>query len=277
MIFPRRWTLKRPGLMIPVFFLSLVDVTGQPTWNVPSVSAAGGTFVSRPGVTTGRYNQAGLGWCTQRSLTMHHARPFLMGELGVASLSAQVPYKAGAFGATLTTFGITGYRQSSCWISYGLKIHPAITVGTGLHYWNTSTRDQVGFHMGIGCALGIMVRVGENLMLGGHVLHPVSWSDETEESGTGLMVISAGWSYTFFKTATWHSDLHIAPEGMLQWCQGLEVTVLHSLKILAGLHNHPLSLSGGVSLEHHRWSVTLAAEYLFDTGFTPSASLSYGW
>ena len=274
---PRKWNLMRPGFLIPVFFLSCCPGSGQIPWQESLVSAAGGCFASRPGLTDGRYNQAGLGWIEHHSLSAQHAQPFIIGELGIASLSVQVPAGTGGLGATLSSFGITGLRQTSAWISYGLKLHPDLSAGLGLHFWNSTTRDHVLFHFGASFALGIQFRVNESLFLGAHVMHPVVWPHRNPGTGHRMMMISTGLSYGFFKTATYHSDLHILPEGCLQWSHGLEVYLTESVMILLGMHNRPYSISGGVSVKCKRWSVTIATTYRFDTGTTPSSSLSYAW
>ena len=274
---PRKWNMIRPGFLIPVFFLSCYPGSGQVPWQESSVSAVGGCFASRTGLTDGRYNQAGLGWIEHHSLSVQHARPFILCDLGISSLSIQVPAKTGGFGATLSSFGITGLRQTSTWISYGLKLHPDLSAGLGLHFWNSSIREHSLYHFGASCALGIRFRINQNLFLGAHVMHPVSWPDREPDTVYRLMMISTGFSYTFFKSTTYHSDLHILPEGTLQWCHGLEHHLSESIKILLGMHNRPYSVSGGITVRHNRWSITIAFAYRIDTGTTPSSSLSYAW
>lgn len=274
---PQKWNIMRPGFFIPVFFLSLFPCTGQIPWQESSVSATGGSFVSRSGQTCGRYNQAGLGWISNNSLSVQHCQPFILTGLGIASLSIQIPAGTGGFGANFTSFGITGLRQTSAWVSYGLKFHPDISAGLGLHFWNSTTREKVFFHVGASCALGLRIRVQENFYLGAHILHPFVLPFRNSVPGQQLMMISTGLSYGFFKTATYHSDLHILPQGVLQWSHGLEIILKKSVRILLGMHNRPYAVSGGISVQGLRWSLTIAIAYRFDTGTTPSSSLSYAW
>jgi hypothetical protein len=277
MIFPPVWKVTRPGFLIPVFFLWFCAVSGQHAWHEAAVSATGGTFVARHVISDGRYNQAGLGWTARHSVSLQHAQPFMTGELAIASLSFLLPAGKGGFGTTFSTLGIKGYRQTSAWISYGMKLHPGFSAGLGLHIWNTGIPGEMIHHFGVSCALGIQVRLSGDLCLAGHVMHPLSWSDLEPELESRKMMISAGGSYTFFRTATYHTDLHCHPSGYLQWCHGLEISRAKTMRFLLGMHNRPVSLSGGISLEYHRWSATIALEYLFDTGTTPSSSLTYAW
>lgn len=277
MIFPQMWNLIRPGLVIPVFFLSLFPVSGQIPWQEASVAAVGGSFVTRSGFTNARYNQAGLGWINRNSISLQHIRPFIIDELGISSISGQVPAGEGAFGATLSTFGIRGLCYTSTWLSYGMKLHPGITAGLGIHLWNSSIPEQIIFHPGFSCAMGIQARINDKLVIGGHVMHPACWSADTQGQQMNFMVISAGCSYTFFQTATFHSDLHIMPESHIQMCQGIELELKDRIGINLGMHNRPFSVSGGIVVLHLHWTIHVAFEYMIDSGSTPSSSLTYVW
>jgi len=265
----------RPGFLIPVFFLPLATAWGQPAWNESSVSGAGGTFVSRPAVTGARYNQAGLGWITRSAYALQHAQPFIIGELGVAALSVELPLGSGGMGMTLSTFGLEGYRQSSLWLSYGMRLHPRVAAGIGLQLRHMGITDKTSLHLGLSCALGLMIRTGENLVLGGHVMHPASWTSDRRGPRGNPMIISLGWSYSFTGTATWNGDLRLASGGTIGWCQGLEIRAWERLTLLAGLHNHPFAISGGTTLRYRHWSITIATEYIPETGLTPSSTLSH--
>ena len=177
----------------------------------------------------------------------------------------------------LSSFGIPGFRQSSLWISFGMKFHPSVTAGLGLQFQNTGISERAFFHSAISCALGIQVKLNEDLCLSGHVMHPAHWSDLDARLSNDKMMISAGISYTFFEIATYFSDLHLLPSGVLQWCHGIEINAAEKLTLILGMHNHPWSVSGGMALKYHHWSVNLAAEYCFDTGTTPSSAITYAW
>jgi hypothetical protein len=273
---PRKWKMSGPGFLIPVFFLSVLPVSGQDVQD-PAITAAGGCFASSSGIADGCNNQAALGWVEARSLSMQHARPFLLGELGITAISFQARLGDGGFGGILSTTGITGFRLTSAWIGYGLKLRPRISAGIGLHFWNTSIPEQFIYHPGVSCALGIQVRISENFSLGGHVLHPVAWTGHGSRADQKPMMISAGISYRFFGTATYRCDLHLLPEGNLQWCHGIEVQLQEKLTMLLGMHNRPYTLTGGISLQYRRLMVVIATEYRFDAGTIPSTSLSYAW
>lgn len=277
MISLQKWNLKRPGLMIPVFFLSLFPVSGQLSWPEASVAACGGCFVARSGYTVARYNQAGLGWIDQNSISLQHSLPFIISGLSISSISGQIQVGEGAFGATFSKFGIRGLSSSSAWISYGMKLHPGITAGMGIHLWTHSIPEQVIFHPGFSCAIGIQAKINEKLFIGGHILHPVYWTANEYSQQVQFMVISVGCAYTFFQSTTFHSDLHVMSGKKIQMCHGIVLENQESIKILLGMHNMPMAISGGIELVHLHWTIHISFEYMIDSGSTPSSSLSYAW
>ncbi len=273
---PRKWNMARPGFLIPVFFLSFSAVSGQIPWQESSGTALGGCFASRTGMADAMHNQAGLGRMKEHAISLHHARPFLVKELGISSLSLQIPVDRGGFGATLSTFGITGLRQLTSWIGYGVQLHPGIYAGVGINLRDNLTMEY-GHHLAAGCALGIQTSIREELVLGAHVRNPLTWSAMESTTGSALMELSTGLSYTFFRTATWHVDFQFRAGERLRWCQGLEIFVTDSVRLLLGLSSVPYTLSGGISLKFRNQGITMATASCFETGITPSCSLYHGW
>lgn len=277
MIPPQKWMKKRPGLVIPVFFLSLFPVWGQQLWHESTAASLGGTYVTRSGYFNARHNQAGLGWIVQHSFSLQHTRPFVIKELGISSLSAQIRTNRGALGTAISSFGINGLRHSSIWISYGLKLSSRISGGLGIHLWNSSIPEQILYQPGISCALGILAKVNESLAIGAHIRHPVSWSTSLTGNRRELMLISTGWSYTFFQTTTFYSEILVMPKNHIQVGHGIELKLNKQVIMMMGMQNRPFSISGGISLSFNHWSLHVAFEYLIDTGGSPSSSFNYAW
>lgn len=274
---PLLWLMLGPGLLIPVFFLSLNPVFGQGTFQEASVASGGGCYVSRTGFANAGANQAGLGWIIQASVSIHHSRPFLTRNLGISSLSLQVPAGEGAFGVSVSSFGIKGLHRSSAWVSYGIKLLPGVTAGIGIHGWTSSIPERIIYHPGIACALGIQVRINKQFILGGHVQYPGGWSSDYPGMHLPRMRITAGASYTFFSAATFHTDLHILPEEHIRISHGIELALKDRFAFLLGMHNHPYSGSFGIHYSLQKWIIEIAFEYMVDTGTTPSTSLSHVW
>lgn len=277
MIIPHLWSLRRPGIFLPVFFLSLFlgRLNGQLAGQEASEAALGGTFVSQSGHSCAIQNQAGLAWVEDHSLSLNHCRPYL--ELGISSFGLQVNTEKGALGAFLSSYGIPGLRQSSFWASYGMTLSSVISMGLGMHFWAYSLPEKMIHHPGISLALGLQAKINKQWILGIHILHPRVWvNPESGQSGLA-MTLSAGFSYSFFKTATVHSELHISPGKRIQWASGMEWTIRRSMVFMLGIHNQPLTWSLGLIVHHKSCELQMAIQYVTDTGSIPSTSIHYAW
>ena len=279
MISPPLWKLKRPGLLIPVFFLFHIpaSVSAQHTWPETSSAALGGAYVTRAGYSCAGLNQAGLAAGEQHTLSMQHSRPYLLRELGQSSLSGQFHTGNGAMGMLLSTRGIKGLRQSSLWFSYGLKLNPDVSAGMGIHLWNTSLAEQILYASGLSFALGIRVRIHQQWMVGAHVRHPFSWSSLTLPSASPGMSIAAGFSFTFLKSATIYSEVHIKPGIGIVLVEGIEWQLNKGISLSVGFSDKPFTFSWGISLLHPRWNIQFAFQYRSNSGTVPFASLSHAW
>ena len=76
--------------------------------------------------------------------------------------------------------GISGMRQTSAWISYGLMLHPNLFAGVGIHLENTSVAEDSFHQMEAGFALGLQFRISDELILGAHLANPAAWWDNLQ-------------------------------------------------------------------------------------------------
>lgn len=275
MIPPIRWNLKRPGVLIPVFFLSFVTTAGQYQSADAVIAATGESFVTRSGFSSTMLNQAGLARVHRSSLSLHHHQPFITGEAGVSSLVFQFPVERGALGINYSGCGIRGLRHNGGWISYGLDLHPDLSAGAGMHFHFSSIPGQAFHRWGVSCALGIQLRISGGLVLGAHVMHPAGWISSGMENRMKEMMITTGFSYTFLQTATIYLELHIRSEEFIQTCCGMETGITDKIRLCLGIHNAPFCLGFGVQALQRSWSVQIAWQYILDTGNTPHASFAH--
>ena len=279
MISPTRLTLKRPGILIPVFFLSLfqTNVTCQVQWQGAASSALGGSSVCSQGYWCANQNQAGLGGIEHSSVSLQHSRPYLLKELGCSAFSAQFSTGTGALGIALATQGLEGLRQSSLWLSYGLQVHSKINAGMGIHTWNTSISEQYIFAPGISFALGLQVRINEQWIIGMRLLQPVAWTAHPALPIEQEMTIQTGISCSFLKTAHIYTELHIKPELGIILCSGLEWTLNSRINLRTGFCSRPCIFSWGISLKFKRWVTEFSFQYRTDSGISPLSSLTHEW
>jgi hypothetical protein len=278
MISPLLWILKRPGLLIPVFFLCHIHpcVSAQDTWPEASSAALGGAYATKAGFSSAGLNQAGLGVAEQHSLTLHHSRPYLLLELGQSSLSGQFITGHGALGVAVSTQGIKGLRQSSFWLSYGLKLHPDLAAGMGIHLWNSSIEGELLYAGGISFALGIRARINEQWVAGAHVQHPASWSS-LPFPASSPMTIAAGFSYTFLRAATLYSEIHVKSRYGIILVEGIECILSKGVSMSIGFSDKPFTFSWGISILQSTWTLQFAFQYRTASGTVPYTSLAHAW
>ena len=277
MINPRKWFIRRPGFLIPVFFLSCCSLAGQ-GYRLDAESAAlGSCFVTLSGASSAGLNQAGLGRKSKSSCTLHHIRPFIITDLYIASLSVQVALKKGGPGLTLSTMGITGMRQTSAWFSYGMMLHPSLSAGVGILLGGTTISKEAFWGISAGFAMGLQFRVNNELCLGAHITNPASWPGSSLSIRQKSLMITTGLSYLFYKTARYFTEFHVRADRPVQWCNGLEIKIKDTLLLLMGLKNQPWTLSSGFTLIYKKWGLSLSFSYCMDNGSTPYSSLSYEW
>ena len=271
--------LKRPGIWIPVFFLSLMQarLCGQVQWPGCASAALGGAFVCLEGPLSSSQNQAGLGFTEHSSISIQHGRPFLLEELGVSTLSGEFCTERGALGILFSTLGLHGLRKSTFWLAYGQRLHPRVSAGLGLHFWNTSILEQVLFAPGLSFALGLQARIREQWKLGARILHPLVWERLRDAPGDRSMRIECGFSYSFFSVASLYAELHVHPGAPLIMCGGAEWILNRQIRLRTGMRNEPLTFSWGILLAFKNCTVAFSCAYRSEMGLSPTSAFSYEW
>lgn len=270
---------KRPGILLPVFFLYLFQGTVSCQAPVPGTASAslGGSRVCLQGYWCTGQNQAGLGFIEQSSLTLQHSMPYLLKELGISSLAGQFTFERGALGALLSTMGLRGYRQNTLWLSYGLRLHPDISAGLGIHFWNASLTERLFHAPGISFALGLQIRINEQWKLGARLIHPAKWSAQSPPPIQEFMSIETGFSYSLFRSAQLYLELHVKPGNGIIVCSGMEWILKKQIHLRTGICNRPFTYSWGISLKFTRWIAEFSFRYRTDTGLSPLTSLTHAW
>ena len=279
MISPRKWILKRPGIFIPVFFLALVHTkgSGQVQWQEAASAALGGCFLTLQGYSCANQNPAGLGFIEQSSISLQHSRPYLIKELGSSSISGQFISGTGAFGMALATQGLRGFRQSSLWFSYGLKLHTGLSAGVGIHLWNSTLPEQLIYAPGCSFALGLQIHINEQWKLGARLFHPAGWNAYPDRPFQKQMALAAGCSFSFLQAGIFYMELHAKPEEGILLCGGLEWSLSRNTLLRTGICTKPFIFSWGISLNFTRWIIDFSFLYRTESGLSPYTSLTHAW
>ena len=279
MILPLLWTWLRPGFFIPVFFLlpAWLELPAQTSWSETSSSALGGAYVTLEGFSSAALNQACLGPGEQNSICLQHCRPYLLKEIGQSSLSAQFFTGTGTLGFALSTQGIQGLRQSSLWLSYGMKLHPDVHAGMGIHVWNSSLTENWRYHYGISFAAGIRIKVHPSWVLACHVANPASWTSLDRLNLSSGMSLAAGFSYSFLEAGVIFSEIHVKAIYGLSLVQAIKWPFGKGITLSMGVASNPLTFSWGMAIKLKPWSLLFAFQYRSHSGTVPFSSISHVW
>lgn len=279
MISPPGLMLKRPGILIPVFFLSLftIQATCQSPWPETGSAALGGCYITGHGFSCAGQNQAGLGFIEHSSFTFQHCRPYLLKEIGISTLSAQFKSATGALGISMASRGIKGFRQTTMWLSYGMRLYPGISAGMGIHLWNSAIPEQFIYAPGISFALGLQISINDHWRLGGGLFHPTGWCGQPALSVQQSIAIETGFSYTFLDSGHLYSEIHIQPGKGLILCNGLDWTIHQHTIFRTGVSTKPFTFSWGISQEVRGWILEFSFQCRIDSGVAPFTSITHAW
>ena len=277
MILPHRWILRRPGMIIPVFFLSLLHLQGQFSVMESGAAALGKAFVTRSGDCMAMHNQAGLGQFLGHSISLQHSRPGLCPDLGISVVSAQLATSSGALAATLTHYGVNGLGYTSAWLAYGLGVHKHVSAGAGIHFWKFSIGDKWMHHPGFSFAVGIQASVRDNMKLAAHVAHPAGWYAMDAPSRHHPMTMNLGGSWTMVPTTCIYLELESTAGQPVRWKLGVEWKEKRGIALQFGVHSQPLTVSFGTRVNLRKWNIQTAFAFAPDAGTTPYSALTYEW
>ena len=279
MISPPGLMLKRPGLLIPVFFLSLFPVRATSQWPWPETGSAalGGCYITGHGYSCAGQNQAGLGAIERSSFTFQHCRPYLLKEIGISTLAVQFKAGTGALGISMASRGIKGFRQTSMWLSYGMRLSPGISAGVGIHLWNSALPEKFIYAPGISFAVGLQIRINDHWILGGGLFHPTGWYSQPAFPIQHSMAIETGFSYTFLDSGHLYSEIHVQPGMGLMLCNGLDWTIHQRTVFRTGVSTKPFAFSWGISQEFRGWILEFSFQCRTDSGVAPLTSVTHVW
>ncbi len=285
----RGFIQKRPGLLLPVFFLSLLAADGQQNRPEEVASLAGGTFISSISYHSAWGNQAGLAPTDHFAICIRHCRPALQPDMGISSFGLRLPFRRnhkrngrqkghrGGFGFSLTGCGIPGYRYTSGWFSCGAELHPSLAAGVGLHTWFGSVGGDLFHHPGAGCALGILFKATPSLTLAGHLYHPFHWQPDQPGIKRDPLSITAGVALRPFPETACHAEVKVDREKGLQFAGGMEMSPSEKIRMILAMEIHPLKLAIGTEVILTRWHILTGFEYQLSRGPTPVIQLNHVW
>jgi hypothetical protein len=266
----------RPGIIIPVFFLSFFhNLAGQPLFpGARSMSLGTIRSVSTSPLSTPQ-NPALLGYAETNAFTAGQTRPFVIRELGISSLEAIIKASPGAFQFKTGSFGLKGYRIFSSELGFGMPLSEKIYAGISFHYSNTFTSDSWNYLWSLSPGAGIHYRVSSATSLALLLNSPFSPGNYLRHGPLLPSSLSIGVSHEIYLHTTLLAEITHTTPGLLQVKSGLDYRLSTSILLRSGYHSEPHTLSFGIGLKPGNLLIDLAFCWSVTPGFTTAITLTY--
>ena len=266
----------RPGIIIPVFFLSFFhNLAGQSFFpGARSISLGKICSVSTSTEHT-LQNPALPGSAKTNSFTAGHARPFVIQELGISSLEGIIKASPGAFQFKTGSFGLKGYRIFSSEIGFGMPLSEKISAGISFQYNNIFTSDSWNYLWSLSPGAAIHYQISSATSLALLLNNPFSPGNYPRHGPLLPSALSIGVSHEIYLHTTLLAEITHTTPGLLQVKAGLEYRPSGSVLLRTGYHSEPHTLSFGTGLVLGNLLIDLAFCWSATPGFTPAITLTY--
>ncbi|MCA1747526.1 MAG: hypothetical protein LC655_07500, partial [Bacteroidales bacterium] len=225
----------RPGIIIPVFFLSFShNIAGQPSFPAARSMSLGKIRSVSTSAKCNLQNPALLGFIKNNYFSAGHARPFVIQELGITSLEGVVKASPGAFHFRTDSYGLKGYRIFSSELGFGMPLSEKISAGVSFHYSNIFTSDSWNYLWSLSPGAGIHYRISSATSLALLLNNPFSPGNYTRHGPLLPSALSIGVSHEIYLHTTLLAEITHTTPGLLQVRTGLEYRLNGSVLLRTG-------------------------------------------
>lgn len=277
MIHPRKkWAIKGPGIILPVFFLSVFFVTvAQVTCPDAYSLARGEIYAVGPGEGPLICNPAIL--ARQHSMTWHagHSRPFALSEIGVSALTGILPVDPGSFRLQVSSSGIRGYRELNTELGYGLQLGESLSAGISFRYYNTTVPGDWNYLWTIGWGAGLLYAHSNASRIGIVILNPVTIGNQSAYGPVFPALIALGVSHLIYENTTVMAECAYSSIATMQVKVGMEYAVADWCTIACGFHSSPATYAFGAGISPGPFIIHIATAWSPLPGIHPSVLITW--
>lgn len=271
-----RWAIRRPGLILPVFFfVHTLTTNGQALLSDARSRAIGGAISVYGFSPLQGENPANPVRQTHLLVAAGHAIPFFVSETGISSLECILPVNPGAFHCKWSTQGLPGFRNFSWRSGYSMNLSDRLTAGIAFNYLNTLIPNEWNYLWTIGLSAGIIYELSESTRLGGCIINPVSFGNYSSYGPLFPSTVAAGIAHIFYEKSILLTEVSSDTDGGLQFKSGIEYAPLPSLIFRIGYRTKYSTLSFGTGIRKERVTVDISFEWSSLAGVTPAILLTY--
>lgn len=272
----KRWAGRGPGIIFPVFFLFLSSLA-EAQGDLPDArSICSGNITAVPG-TGSIYpsNPAFLGTSPEKSLSVGHSLPFLLGELGISSIEGILNAYAGTFHAAFSSYGLKGFREQRFRLAYGLRVAENFYAGIAFSYLNMTTSESWSYLRSAGIELGCLYRVNDETSLGLYVKDPFTVNNFPDNGPLRSSGISLGASHMFYEKTRLLTECTVGSDGNTRFKVITEYGTGKGWNLRAGVHSSPHTWTLGTRFTFRGFDMDLAWAWSPDRGIFPALLITY--
>ena len=270
------WAAKRPELLLPVFFLSLfLHSYGQSPMIDARERALGNIYSVGTNSIPVSLNPGALGNVKSHNYNISHARPYLVRDLGLSSLSVCLPTGRGSFRLGAATLGINHFNIYNWSIDYGLRLSNSLSAGVTFSYSNIAVNGEWNYSWRINPGLGIDFRPSEKSSIGILINNPFTIGNQPGYGPLEPSLLALGASYEIYK-ATWCLvEVAMSSKGNICLKGALEYVMKSGPALRGGFSTDPYMLTFGSAYKLGNVMTDVGFCYTGFRGFTPSITLRY--
>jgi hypothetical protein len=238
-------------------------------------AAMGGYNVTFSDVWASNNNQAGLGFGEDIAAGIYYENRFLLKETSYKAGAFVLPFKTGAFGISLASFGYSAYSETKAGISYGKRFGKKFSVGLQLNYVNTSFTPEYGSKTTMTGAIGFIAKLSKEITLGVHVYNPSRSKLMAYANQRVPTIMKLGLDYRFSEKVMLavSTEKNLAVKAIVN--TGLEYHISELLYLRGGISTHPSQYAFGFGMHLKALKVDVSSSFHQTLGLTPGISIVY--
>jgi hypothetical protein len=218
-------------------------------------------------------NQAELAFLKKTELAVNYENPFLLKEIQLAGLACAIPFRKGAFGLSLSSFGSTAYLENTCGIAYAFTLGKHLAAAIQLDYFRTQIGEGYGDRNALAGEIGLVAPLTKNLKLGAHLRNPGRTTLAAYDDERFPTTLRIGFLYSFSSVLLFAAESEKDSWHPLLFRGGLEYNFASRLFFRAGLSGSPTTISFGTGYRLDTIRIDFSAAWHPILGFSPGIGL----
>jgi hypothetical protein len=271
-----RWAMRRPEIIIPVFFLSINHtVAGQDSFPDARSIGLGKISAVCEAEEFVPQNPALLGYSEKNIFNIGHTRPFIMKEIGISSLACVVKAAPGSFRFSLSNYGIKGYRNYCAGIGYGMILSEKLTAGIIFNYSGKIISNNWNYLWSFSPGAGIHYKISSGTAIGILLHNPLSLNNYSDYGPVLPSCLSVGISHQIYSNTKCYSEFTYSSYENIGIKAGVTWLLHPDFYLRSGYHSDPHAISFGTGWRVKNMVVDFSVEWSAIPGITPSILFTY--